>query len=73
MWEDIGIQLNVDDGVLAQVKADNSDSRSCLREMLRYWLRRVDPQPSWKELTDALRSLGEEKLADTIGQKYKLN
>ena len=33
LWEDIGIQLDIDDGQLAQVKADNSDSASCLREL----------------------------------------
>ena len=72
-WEDIGIQLNIEDGQLAKVKADCSDSGSCLREMLRIWLKRVDPKPSWRELIEALNDLGEEKRADDIRQKILSN
>ena len=71
-WEDIGIQLDIDDGQLAKVKADNPrNSGNCLREMLRIWLKSGDPQPaSWKDLVDALTNLGEEKLAQQLKITY---
>ena len=71
-WEDIGILLDIEDGQLAKVKADNPvNSGNCLREMLRIWLKRVEPQPaSWKDLVDALTDLGEEKLAQQLKVTY---
>ena len=70
-WEDIGIQLDIDDGQLAKVKADNpGESGSCLREMLRIWLKKVNANPSWRDLVEALTCLGEEKLAQQLEDKY---
>ena len=70
-WEDIGISLEIEDGKLEQIKTDNaSDSRSCLREMLRTWLSRVDPPPSWSAIAGALERLGDENLADHLRSKY---
>ena len=70
-WEDIGILLDIEDGHLAKVKADNPmNSGSCLREMLRIWLKKVDPQPSWTDLINALNALGEEKLAQQLKEQY---
>ena len=68
-WEDIGIQLDIDDGELAKVKADHQGCGSCLREMLRIWLKKV-AEPSWKDLVEALEYLGEEKLAQHLKDKY---
>ena len=69
--EDIGILLDIEDGQLAKVKADNlMNSGNCLREMLRIWLKKVDPQPSWTDLIDSLNALGEEKLAQTLKDRY---
>ena len=43
-WEDIGIELEVDDGLLVQIRTDYpGDSKKCLRETLRIWLKRGDP------------------------------
>ena len=70
-WEDIGIQLDIDDGRLSSIKADNNgDSTSCLREMLRIWLKRVKPKPSWEEMIEALECLGEQLLAEKLREKY---
>ena len=69
-WEDIGIQLDIDDGELAKVKADHpGESGSCLREMLRIWFKKVK-HPSWNVLVEALKYLGEEKLAHQLEEKY---
>ena len=69
-WEDIGIQLDIEDGELAKVRADHpGESGSCLREMLRIWLKKVT-DPSWNDLVEALEYLGEEKLAQKLKDKY---
>lgn len=72
-WEDIGILLGIEDGQLAKVKADYPmNSGSCLREMLRIWLKKVEPQPLWTDLIDSLNALGEEKLAQQLRKRYCL-
>ena len=71
MWEDIGILLGIKDGQLKQIRTDNAnDSRSCLREMLRIWLSRVDPPPSWSAIAEAVEFLGDENLATHLRSKY---
>ena len=66
-WEDIGLELDIDYGELKRIKADNrGDSKSCLRELFDKWLSRVDPEPSWKAIADAIEELGDEKKAEEI-------
>ena len=70
MWEDIGILLKIEDGELNRVKSDNDRSGSCLREMLKIWVRKVNPKPSWSSMAEALEVLGEERLAEHIRKTY---
>ena len=70
-WEYIGIQLDIEDGQLKQIKSDNpSDSKACLCEMLRVWLKRINPPPSWSEMVEALESQGNEDIASQMRAKY---
>ena len=70
-WENIGILLGIDDGQLKVIKSNTpSDNIACLREMLRIWLSRVDPPPSWSAIAGALEHLGDENLADHLRSKY---
>ena len=70
-WEDIGGEPEVDDGILKQIKTDNpGDSKSCLRELFREWLSRVDPQPKWADIVEAVEGIGDEELATRIKGKY---
>ena len=70
-WEDIGIQLDIDDDLLVKVKSDNhEDNKNCLREMLRIWVKKVDPQPSWTDLAESLGFLEEDELAQRLKDKY---
>lgn len=70
-WEDIGIQLNIGEGQLKQIKLDShGNSRTCLREMLRTWLKRVDPPPSWLDIAYALEVLGHPEHATDLRKKY---
>ena len=70
-WEDVGIHLNIEDGQLKQIKMDNAgDSKACLREMLRVWLSRVAPPPSWSVMADALDTLGHQDIATHLRSSY---
>ena len=71
MWEDIGILLKIEDGKLNKVKSDNAGrSGSCLREMLKIWVKKVNPKPSWSSMAEALEVLGQESLAKHIRETY---
>ena len=71
-WENIGIQLNIEDWELMAIRRNNCDSKACLREMLRMWLRRVAPRPrpSWQAVIDALHTLGHERIANRLDILY---
>lgn len=71
LWEDIGILLGIDTGTLDAIKASqNHRSQNCLREMLKVWLKRAEPPPSWSAITEAVESLGDESLANSLRTKY---
>lgn len=71
-WFDIGLELGITVNTLESIKKDNDDVNSCFREMLVYWLKMVDPKPSWSTLIHALRepTIHENALADTLMQKF---
>ena len=70
-WEDLGIQLDIDDGELQVIKSNNpSDNGACLREMLRKWLTRAIPAPSWVAIVEAVEYLDDQKLASELRIKY---
>ena len=72
-WEDIGVDLQVNDDILAQIKHDNrGDSVSCLRDMFRVWLKQVDPRPSWSAIVEAVDSF-DQCLASELKTKYCSN
>ena len=70
-WEDIGIELEVDDELLVQIKKDYpGDSKQCLREMLREWLKTSNPPPSWEAIAQVAADVGDEELAAELRSKY---
>ena len=70
-WYYLGLQLKMRTETLDTIKAQFSDSRKRLREMLKTWLATRD-NPSWKALTDALRSMGQSWLTGDLERKYCL-
>ena len=72
-WYNLGLQLKVRTAELDSIRAQTSTPKIQLREMLNIWLRTGD-DPSWETLTDALRSrsVGANRLASTLKQKYCL-
>ena len=68
-WYDIGLGLGVSADDLDEIKEDNlRNCKACFRDMLKVWLRRSQPSPSWKELVKVLRSpvIGYGELADRL-------
>ena len=56
-WCDIGLELKIDPGSLDAIQAENSRSvQDCLRSLLKIWLRRHQPEPTWGALIEALKS-----------------
>ena len=70
-WMNIGVFLGIEIGKLDTIgTAENHKPQNCLREMLRIWLNRVSPPPSWAAIAEAVELLGDQKLADQLRTKY---
>lgn len=73
-WEDIGIELEVDDEKLVQIRekfsGDTQCSKKCLREAMREWLKPNNPPPSWEAIVQVMDDVGEDKLATQLRSKY---
>ena len=71
-WYDIGLQLLLNADTLDNIEANSGSTQHCLREMLKKWLRKVNPYPTWKAVVDALKSVvvGEQKLAQQLEDEY---
>ena len=70
-WEEMGISLRLESGLLEIIKKDNpNDCRACLRVMLKEWMKRVDPSPSWLAIIEAVKDCGYSLLARTLRNKY---
>ena len=70
-WYYLGLQLKVRTETLDTIRAQFSDSKYQLLEMLKTWLTTSD-NTSWRTLTDALRnqSVNEYRMADYLESKY---
>lgn len=70
-WQNFGVMLEVDSRKMNSVAADYPWScEDCLREMLRIWLKNVDPPPSWSAVVDALENIDERRLAKEIRDRW---
>ena len=71
-WEVIGISLQLEPGLLDIIKTDHpSDCRACLREVLKEWMKQVDPPPSWSASVKAVKDAGNSLLARKLQEKYQ--
>ena len=70
-WEDIGLALDLEQGQLSAIRSDHRESNKCFREMLKLWLKQVEPPPgTWSAITDAIDVLEYESLAEELRKKY---
>ena len=68
-WEDIGIILDLEQGQLDAIKS-NYQQWERLREMLKLWLKQVDPPPTWSAIIDAIEVFEYKSLAKELRKKY---
>ena len=69
-WYDLGLQLGIEDAELEDIQSNNPKSvRTCRREMFKAWLR-ITPNPSYQQLVEALKTVGEISEADRLCEKY---
>ena len=69
-WEDIGLLLKIEGGLLSAIKSDHQQSQKCFREMLKLWLKQVDPCPTWSAIIEAIEVLEYKSLAKRLRKKY---
>ena len=68
-WQIVGSLLEIPEEILDRIEADHpSNCHLCVREVIKAWLKQVDPPPSWKNLAEAVRVLNPslaKKILDT--------
>ena len=70
-WEDIGLFLELQQGALDEIRGKfPSHTKKCFREMIKLWLRQVDPLPTWSAIIDAIDELEHESLAQELRDKF---
>ena len=70
-WRDIGDKLFINPQILQKIENTYpTRAEQCLREMLREYLQRTDPPPSWKELVDVVME-HDENVAKSIVRRAK--
>ena len=70
-WYDLGLQLELGGHTLHVVESETGKDHSYyLNEMLRVWMEREDPRPSWRAVIEALKKNDETELANRLQEKY---
>ena len=70
-WYTLGLQLGLDCTLLHQIELETCQKSSYyLSEMLKLWLEREDPRPSWRALIEALKNNNETELANRLQEQY---
>ena len=73
-WCDIGIELELSKSDLDTIQQNYTEVNKCFNEMLCEWVKRVDLQPNWNSLVNALcaPAVGLGHLAQKVQRKYVL-
>ena len=70
-WYALGLQLGFSSTTLHAVESERGQEPSYyLNEMLKLWLEREDPRPSWRVLIEALKKNDETELANRLQEQY---
>ena len=68
-WYRLGLQLDVDSFKLHQIGKDAKENQEHLTLMFEAWLQ-VCENPSWQDVVQALKAIGERRLAAKLEQKF---
>lgn len=70
-WYPLGLQLGLGSNALHAVELEtDKDQSHYLNEMLRLWMEREDPRPSWRAVIEALKKNDGTELANRLQEKY---
>ena len=75
-WKTLGVYLQVDDDKLDEIEADYRKVSDCMREMLREWLKKDTPRPTWEILVHEVEELNPnaaEKLRTYYSRRTTIN
>ena len=62
--------LRVNRSELEKIESENKNNVSkCLIEMLKWWIDNI-PNPSWPSIAKALKSIGQNNLAEKVNKTY---
>ena len=67
-WKKLGELLEIDEDRLDEIYTNNETDEECLRVMLQLWLQ--NPQAN---VTDALKTIGENQLAESLCLKCEIS
>lgn len=70
-WKILCIRLGMGEKV-DSIEENFKDSKKCLLEVLRMWLKQVNPPPTWAAIIDFVEFLGEKQLGRELREKYSL-
>ena len=68
-WYRLGLQLDIDDISLHEIQVDAAENKDYLRSVFQRWLQ-VCENPSWHEVVQALKAIGERNLGAEVEQKF---
>ena len=69
-WFELGLWLNIPEDNLNIIEADNpNNTEACRRKVYSSWLK-SDPEASYRQLVDALHTVGYTRIADELCTKY---
>ena len=71
-WKELGIHLGMEEKVDSIEGDFRNDSKKCLLEVLRIWLKQVNPPPTWAAIIESVEFLGEKQLGRELREKYRL-
>ena len=71
-WREIGKALNVPETHIEQVEpyCAGNDVQG-ITEVIDFWMRNCGGKPTWRELANALKSVGQEQLANLLMEVYE--
>ena len=69
-WFELGLWLNIPEDNLSIIEADNpNNTEACKRKMFSSWLK-SNPEASYRQLVDALHTVGSHRMADQLCKNY---
>ena len=69
-WYELGLELKVDEDDLNFIERDcRQDTPGAVKQVLKKWLEQCE-EPTWWNVVDALREVGEKRKARDLEEKY---